>query len=132
MAGESEGWLAEVKRSLSELVTVRPVGGDVEGADPAAVAARAEAKVAAGDLPGALEELTALSGDAAAAAEDWRAQAEARLAAETALRLLAARVIERLAPSAESGLPPAEPAPVMPSEEVVPDEAPSSIDGSSG
>ena len=132
VAGESEGWLAEVKRSLSELVTVRPVGGDVEGADPAAVAARAEAKVAAGDLPGALEELTALSGDAAAAAEDWRAQAEARLAAETALRLLAARVIERLAPSAESGLPPAEPAPVIPSEEGAPDEAPSSIDGSSG
>ena len=136
VAGESEGWLAGVKRRLSELVTVRPVGGDVEGEDPAAVAARAEAKVAAGDLPGALAELSALSGDAAAAAEDWRAQAEARLAAETALRLLAVRVIDRLAPTAESGLPaetaPAETAPATPSEEVAPDEPAPSLDGSSG
>ena len=97
--GDSESWLAGVKRRLSELVTVRPVGADVEGEAAAAIAARAEALVAAGDLPGALEELASLSDMAGAAAAEWRAQAEARLEAEAAVRLFSARVVDRLAPS---------------------------------
>ncbi|MDJ0943498.1 MAG: uroporphyrinogen-III synthase [Kiloniellales bacterium] len=105
-AGE-EGWLAGVRRRLSDLVTVRPVGGDAVGEDPGAVAARAEARVAAGDLAGALAELDGLSGRAAAAAADWRRAARARGAAEDALQLLGGRVVESLAPSLAAAQDPA-------------------------
>ena len=56
--GNSEGWLAGVKRRFSDIVTVRPVGGDAEGDTAAAIAARAEAKVGAGDFSAALAELS--------------------------------------------------------------------------
>ena len=53
----------------------------VAGDSPSAVAARAEVKLSAGDLAGALAELDALQGAPAEAAADWRARARARLAA---------------------------------------------------
>ena len=107
-AGDGEeGWLAGVRRRLSDVVTVRPVGGDTLGQGPGAIAARAEALVEAGDLAGALDELEALSGRAAAAAADWRRDAQARRAAEDALRLLGARVLDSLAPNLAAEAPPA-------------------------
>ncbi len=107
-AGDGEeGWLAGVRRRLSNVVTVRPVGGDAAGESPGSVAARAEARVEAGDLAGALDELAALSGPAAAAAAAWRQAAEARAAAEDALRLLGARVVDSLAPNLAAEAPPA-------------------------
>ncbi len=122
-AGEGEeGWLAGVRRRLSNLVTVRPVGGDAVGESPGAVAARAEALVEAGDLAGALAELDALSGPAAAAAADWRRGTEARGKAEAALRLLGARVIDSLAPNLAAEAPP--PAVEDPAPETVPEAAP--------
>ena len=115
-AGDGEeGWLAGVRRRLSDVVTVRPVGGDTLGQGPGAVAARAEALVEAGDLAGALDELEALSGRAAAAAADWRRDARARRAAEDALRLLGARVVDSLAPNLAAEAPSA-PAPLPGSE----------------
>lgn len=60
------------------------------GDDPDAVLSRAEAALAAGDLPGALAELDALPPAGAAALADWRAGAEARLAGEAALSALLA------------------------------------------
>jgi uroporphyrinogen-III synthase len=71
--------------NLMRLITVRPVGADVEGDDPAARVARAEAKLAGGDLAGAIAELEGLEGAAAAAAAPWLEQARARLVAEQAL-----------------------------------------------
>lgn len=105
-AGDGEeGWLAGVRRRLSDVVTVRPVGGDTLGQGPGAIAARAEALVEAGDLAGALDELEALSGRSAAAAADWRRDAQARRAAEDALRLLGARVVDSLAPNLAAEAP---------------------------
>ncbi len=103
-AGE-EGWLAGVRRRLSDLVTVRPVGGDATGDSPGAVAARAEARVAAGDLAGALAELEQLSGRAAEAAAAWREAARARASAEDALRLLSGRIAGSLAPNLAAETP---------------------------
>jgi uroporphyrinogen-III synthase len=94
--GEGDGPMSGVLRRFSDLITVRPVG-DVPGGDPGAIVARAEHRLAADDLAGAVAELAALDGPAAAAAAGWRARAEARLSVETALSALRARVIARLA-----------------------------------
>lgn len=91
---ESDGWGAGVLRRLAEAVNLRPVGL-VEGDAPTAVAARAEVKLNGGDLAGALTELDALEGAAAEAAAGWRADAEARVAAEQALNRLGALVSQR-------------------------------------
>ncbi|WP_341863010.1 hypothetical protein [Gymnodinialimonas sp. 57CJ19] len=61
-----------------------------EGDDPDAVLSRAEAAVAAGDLPAALSELTALPEGAQAMMNDWVAQVETRVAADAALAELSA------------------------------------------
>ncbi len=93
---EGEGWSAGVLRRLSEAVNLRPVGM-VEGGTPTAIAARAEVKLNQGDLAGALAELDALEGAAAEAVAGWRADAEARLAAEQAVGALGAQVSQRFA-----------------------------------
>ncbi|MDJ0611563.1 MAG: hypothetical protein QNJ67_21495 [Kiloniellales bacterium] len=94
--GDEEGLLAGAWRSLSGVVTVRPVG-EVEGEGPGAVVARAEARLRDGDLAGALAQLSALEGAAAEAAAAWKEQAEARLAGEAALVDLGILAVDRLA-----------------------------------
>lgn len=91
---EGEGWSAGVLRRMAEAVNLRPVGL-VEGDAPMAVAARAEVKLNDGDLAGALAELDGLDGAAAEAAAKWRADAEARLAADRAVSTLGALVSQR-------------------------------------
>ena len=91
---EGEGWPAGVLRRLSEAVNLRPVGL-VEGDAPTAVAARAEVKLNDGDLTGALAEIDTLQGAAAEAAASWRADAEARLAANRAVNDLGVLVSQR-------------------------------------
>lgn len=88
--GEEGDWVGKTLQKVSEIVTVRPVGL-VEGDDPGAVLARAEVKLEAGDLAAAVAELDALTGAAAEGAAGWRQEAAARLEAEKALSLLAAR-----------------------------------------
>jgi hypothetical protein len=95
-AGAGEDWLAGVRRRLSSLVTVRPLGA-VAGEDAPAVVARAEALLAEDDLAGAVAELGRLNGPPAAAAADWLARARARVAAQAALVRLNAAVSARLA-----------------------------------
>ncbi|WP_282604869.1 COG4223 family protein [Pelagibius sp. Alg239-R121] len=88
--GESDDWASKTLRKISEVVSVRPVGL-VEGEDAGAVLARAEVKLDAGDLAGAVMELDTLTGAAAENAAGWRSNAEARLQTQKALSLLAAR-----------------------------------------
>ncbi len=87
--GEDTGLLAKAWRRLSGLVSVRPLG-PVEGDSAEAIVARAEAHAEAADLASALGELDALSGPAAEAAAAWRAEAQDRLTAQTALKRLGA------------------------------------------
>ena len=54
---DDAGWWDRLMGRVSELVTVRPVGEDVEGDSPAARVARAEAHIASGDLASAVNEL---------------------------------------------------------------------------
>ena len=99
---EDESWYGSILRRVNDVVSIRPVGEDVAGQDPGAVAARAEAKVKAGDLRGAVAELEGLSGAAAEAASGWLADAQARLTAEEALADITAAAADRLAPSGSS------------------------------
>jgi hypothetical protein len=96
-APEGGSLIDQAAGNLMRLVSVRPVGGDVEGDDPPARVARAEADLAEGDLAAAVAEVEALEGPAAAAAAEWLAQARARLDATTALDRLQSRATELLA-----------------------------------
>ncbi len=114
LAGEvtDDNWLKRFWRglghSISEVITVRPTGPDVEGDDTLARLARAEAKLGEGDLAAAVAEMKALTGLAAETAAEWLAQAEARLAIEEAAAQLADISTRELAPRT---IAPAETAP---------------------
>jgi hypothetical protein len=88
----AEGWLGRAAARLKALVTVRRVG-EVAGEATDAIVARAEVRLAEGDLKAALAEIKALKGAAAETAAGWRRAAEARLAAEAALSALQARAV---------------------------------------
>lgn len=94
----SDGWLDRAASRLRQLVTVRRTG-EVEGGETDAIVARAEVRLADGDLAGALRELEALQGPAAERAEPWQRAAEARLLAERAVARLQARAIELMSQS---------------------------------
>ena len=95
---DDAGMLDRIWGSARTLVTVRPAG-DSEGTSVGAILSRAEAKLARGDLDGAVADLTALPPDAAAAEEmaAWRARAEGRLDALAELDALETRALADLA-----------------------------------
>jgi hypothetical protein len=96
-APAGDGVLDRAAGSLMRLVTIRPVGADAEGDDAAARVARAEARLADGDLAGAVAELEGLEGPPAEAAAPWLEQARVRLAAQDALDRLHAHATDLLA-----------------------------------
>ncbi|HET6618755.1 MAG TPA: uroporphyrinogen-III synthase [Dongiaceae bacterium] len=97
--------------SISEVITVRPTGPDVEGDDTLARLARAEAKLGEGDLSGAVAEVRGMKGLAAEAAAEWLSQAEARLAIEQSAARLAdistRALVPQASPDASTGAEPA-------------------------
>ena len=85
------GWRSQLVAQLRSLVTIRRLDG--AGQSPAeATVATAERDLAGGDLDGAVAVLSGLSGPKLAAAQPWLAMARQRLAAEAALRQIAALV----------------------------------------
>ena len=80
---DDAGWIAQTIDRVSSVVTVRRVG-DVGGGSVEAIVARAELRVAAGDLAAAVAELADLGGHAAATAAPWLVQAKTRLAVDRA------------------------------------------------
>jgi len=104
LAGQAsdDNWLKRFWRglghSISEVITVRPTGPDVEGDDTLARLARAEAKLGEGDLKAAVAEVRAMQGLAAETSAEWLAQADARLAIEDAAAQLADISTRELAP----------------------------------
>ena len=89
-------WIQRTMARLAKLVTVRRTGDDVLGTAPEAIAARTEARLAAGDLAGAVAEAETLDGAPLAVVADWLGQARARLAAGRALATLDARAVAAL------------------------------------
>ncbi len=96
-AARDGGWVEQALARLASVVTVRPTGEEVGGTGPGAAVARAEVRLAAGDLDGAVAALASLRGPAAAAAADWLDDARARLAAERGLKALHAHATRVLA-----------------------------------
>ena len=79
--GPDPDWVDKTLDRLSSVVSVRRVG-EIEGDSVEAKVARAESRLAAGNLEGALASLGDLQGAAALALEVWLADARARLAAD--------------------------------------------------
>ncbi len=97
---DDAGWIKQTINRVSSVVTVRRVG-DIGGASVEARVARAELRMAAGDLVAAVAELVGLDGRAAAAAAPWLAKAQTRLAVDAAGQ----RVYETAARALLAGVP---------------------------
>lgn len=90
-------WIDETVIAVTSLVSVTPIPGEEgETGSVDGRLARAAHRVVNGDLDQAVSVLQGMEGPAAAAIADWLADAEARLAAEAALRSLDERAITRL------------------------------------
>jgi hypothetical protein len=88
-------WKSQIVARLRGLVTVRRIDGDRQTPAEAAVG-KAQQDVASGDLAGAVDALSALSGPSRDAAEPWLQMARQRLAVETGLRRVAAAITAAL------------------------------------
>ena len=97
IAPPGDSWVETTLARLSGLITVRRVGGDVQGDSAEAVVARAEAQLETGDLAAAITEIETLDGAPAEAAEPWLALARARFEADSALAVIDARAIAAMA-----------------------------------
>ena len=98
LAPEDGDWLDRTAARVSRVVTIRRVGEGAEGSEGAlSVIARAESRLAEGDLAAASAALDGLDGGPARVFGDWRAAAAARAAADDAIARLSRRAIERLA-----------------------------------
>jgi len=95
LAPADDGWIARTVARLGRLITLRRVG-EVAGDDVEARVARAETRLAARDLAGAVAEIAALDGPPAKVAADWLADARARLAADRALAAIETRALDAL------------------------------------
>lgn len=93
----ADGWLQPLFDRLSSLVSVRRVG-EVPGDSPVAIVARAERRLLEDDLAGAAAELGKLEGPFAEPAQDWLADARARLHADAAVERLTALALRGPAP----------------------------------
>jgi hypothetical protein len=82
-AAEGGTWVDQALGRLGTLVTVRRVG-DEDGSGVAGAVARAEGRMARGDVAGAVAALEGLGGAARQAAGPWLADAIARVKAEEA------------------------------------------------
>ncbi len=78
IAPEGAGWTDRVLARLASLFMVRRTDADATGDSPQAIVARAEADMKAGDLAGAVDEVTKLTGKPAEAAAAWLGDARAR------------------------------------------------------
>ena len=79
------GLIDRLAAGAQSLVRVRPVG-ETTGDDAGAIVARVQVRLARGDLAGALTEIDKLPAASKAIARDWIGDAQARLAADTAVQ----------------------------------------------
>ena len=103
VAPEEGDWIDRTIARFAQVVTIRRVGADVTGETAMAVLARAEAKLASGDLAGAEAALAPLGGKPAEMLAEWRAAAVARIAARTAIARLDGETIARLSRADDGG-----------------------------
>lgn len=98
IVGADEGVIGTALTRIASLVTLRRTETD-DGDAIDAIVNRAEAAANAGDLPAAVEALSALDGDPATVAAPWIAEAQARIAVNGAVRTLQSRALATLSGS---------------------------------
>ncbi len=104
LASEEGDWLNRTAARFSRVVTVRRVGEGAEEGDGALAAiARAENRLAAGDLAAAAAALEALDGAPGKVFDAWRMDAGARAATDAAIAGLSRRAVERFAAAGGAG-----------------------------
>ena len=101
-APDEGSWLDQTVARLAELATLRRVG-EVAGEEADARVARAETRLAEGDLAAAVAEVEGLAEAPGRVAADWLSDARARLATARALAVLDARALAAYAAPAGSG-----------------------------
>jgi hypothetical protein len=100
---KGEGWVDKTLRGLARMVNIRRTGGDAAKRDDEnGRVARAELRLAAGDLAGAVKVLEGLTGTATDIAAPWLRHARARIAVDAAIRSLFA---EALRQTSDKGTP---------------------------
>ncbi len=93
---KGESWIDRTLQQLSRLVTVRRSGSEAAARDDEnGRVVRAELRLAAGDLAGAVSALDGLSGRAAELAAPWLKQAQTRLAVDRAVGKLLSEALRR-------------------------------------
>jgi hypothetical protein len=101
--GTSDNWIDQTLSSLEGLVSVRRVGGDIEGDTAEAIVARAEAALAQGKLDAAVGDVASLTGAPGEAAAGWLAQAKNRLAVDKSVAGLSSRASDLVTGAAGGG-----------------------------
>ena len=96
LAPAGSGWIDRTVQRLASVVTIRREGADVDGDSAQAVLARAEARLATGDLEGADKALAGLTAEPADAMASWRKAVASRIAADGALDALGRHAIQLL------------------------------------
>jgi len=96
------GFLDRLKSNAEGLVRFRSIDA-TQGDDPAAIVARMQAKVAQGDVAGALADAARLPADARATLDAWSKKAAARQAAVAAAQRLAADSLAALGRGSSQG-----------------------------
>jgi hypothetical protein len=97
-------FLSRLWANLESLISIRRVG-DVQGTDPEARLARAQVRVDAGDLAGAVVEVGQVPPPSAAALASWLRDARNRVALDRTLAQLNARVVRSLTSAAAEVTP---------------------------
>jgi len=95
-APQKADWIARAWARVTALVSVRRTG-EVAGQSNEARVARAEARLSAGDLESAVDEVSNLTGPAQTTVAGWLSQARARLAVEAALANLSRHAMAGMA-----------------------------------
>lgn len=93
---QASGWLEKTTQRAAAAITVRRTG-ELVGSDAEALVARAELRLAEGDLNAALAELDRLGEEPARAMKDWRGAAERRQALDDAVRNARRNLFDNLA-----------------------------------
>lgn len=95
IVGADDGMVGTALTRIAALVTLRRTETD-DGDAIDSIVNRAEAAANAGDLPAAVEALSALDGDPAKVAAPWITEAKARIAVNGAVRTLQSRALATL------------------------------------
>ena len=94
---DTAAWYRRILDRIFAIVTVRRLDGDAAGVSVSAILARAERRLAEGNLGAVVDEMNGLTGNAANAAASWLALAKARVAGEAAAASAATKALAGLA-----------------------------------